>query len=280
MRSARNGAFALLLAFACASSARAAVTGFCDYFPLTMTCVAITSSAACTGDCAWSAGDSECQVASSGISAVLTATDSTSQAFTTQVVGCLGNSGDATTCVADTNCEYDAASGDCSATEAFTLSKYATCPASTSAGASITGFCDYFPLTVTCAAITSSAACTGDCTWNAGDTECEAPASGILPVLTAMDSISQAFTTQFLACTADNGDATNCAADTNCEYDASSGECSVKEAFALSKYATCPASPSPPAPSPASTSAGERTRVGFVAPATAFVAATALAALA
>ncbi len=138
-----------------------------------------------------------------------------------------------------------------------------------SANAAITGFCDYFDLTVTCEAIKTSAACTGDCTWNGSD--CEADASLMASVVfTATDSTSQAFTTQVLACTADNGDATSCAADTNCEYDASSGECSAPAAFALSTWQTCKTS----------TSAGERTRVGFVAPATAFVAATALAALA
>ena len=139
-----------------------------------------------------------------------------------------------------------------------------------SARAAVTGFCDYMPLTMMCVAITSSAACTGDCTWNAGDTECEARASGILPVLTATDPTSRAYATQVYACLADGNDGTSCEADTNCEYDASSGECSVTGAFGVSTYATCSAS----------TSAGERTRVGFVAPATAFVAATALVALA
>jgi hypothetical protein len=138
-----------------------------------------------------------------------------------------------------------------------------------SANAAITGFCDYFDLTVTCDAITSSAACTGDCTWNGSD--CEADASLMSVVMfNATDSTSQAFTTQALACTADDNDATSCAADTNCEYDASSGDCTVTTAFTLSTWKTCKTS----------TSAGERTRVGFVAPATAFVAATALAALA
>ena len=138
-----------------------------------------------------------------------------------------------------------------------------------SANAAITGFCDYFQLTLTCAGHATSAACTGDCTWNGSD--CEADASLMASVVfTATDSTSQAFVTQALACTADNNDATSCAADTNCEYDASSGDCSVTNAFTLSKYQTCQTS----------TSAGERTRVGFVAPATAFVAATALAALA
>ena len=138
-----------------------------------------------------------------------------------------------------------------------------------SANAAITGFCDYFQLTLTCAGHATSAACTGDCTWNGSD--CEADASLMASVVfTATDSTSQAFVTQAVACTADNNDATSCAADTNCEYDASSGDCSVTNAFTLSKYQTCQTS----------TSAGERTRVGFVAPATAFVAATALAALA
>jgi len=137
-----------------------------------------------------------------------------------------------------------------------------------SANAAITGFCDYFQLTLTCAGHATSAACTGDCTWNGSD--CEADASLMASVVfTATDSTSQAFVTQAVACTADNNDATSCAADTNCEYDASSGDCSVTNAFTLSKYQTCQTS-----------SAGERTRVGFVAPATAFVAATALAALA
>jgi len=138
-----------------------------------------------------------------------------------------------------------------------------------SANAAITGFCDYFQLTLTCAGHATSAACTGDCTWNGSD--CEADASLMASVVfTATDSTSQAFVTQAVACTADDSDATSCAADTNCEYDASSGDCSVTNAFTLSKYQTCQTS----------TSAGERTRVGFVAPATAFVAATALAALA
>ena len=138
-----------------------------------------------------------------------------------------------------------------------------------SANAAITGFCDYFQLTLTCAGHATSAACTGDCTWNGSD--CEADASLMASVVfAATDSTSQAFVTQAVACTADNNDATSCAADTNCEYDASSGDCSVTNAFTLSKYQTCQTS----------TSAGERTRVGFVAPATAFVAATALAALA
>jgi len=138
-----------------------------------------------------------------------------------------------------------------------------------SAHAAVTGFCDYMTLSVSCALMMSSSACTGDCTWNAGDSACEAPASGAVTVLSATDAISRAWSTQVLACTAENNDQPGCDADSNCEYDSGSGDCSVTEAFTLSKYATC-----------ASTSAGERTRVGFVAPATAFVAATALAALA
>ena len=60
-----------------------------------------------------------------------------------------------------------------------------------------------------------------------------------------------------------------CVADTNCQYDASASDCYPTDEFSLAMDAKC-----------ASASAGERTRVGFVAPATAFVAATALAALA
>eukprot|EP00223_Ostreococcus_mediterraneus_P008146 CAMPEP_0179708312 /NCGR_PEP_ID=MMETSP0937-20121108/5307_1 /TAXON_ID=548131 ORGANISM="Ostreococcus mediterraneus, Strain clade-D-RCC2593" /NCGR_SAMPLE_ID=MMETSP0937 /ASSEMBLY_ACC=CAM_ASM_000575 /LENGTH=159 /DNA_ID=CAMNT_0021581631 /DNA_START=192 /DNA_END=671 /DNA_ORIENTATION=+ len=132
--SSRKRAFALALVFACASSAHAAVTGFCDYFTLTTACLAITSSAACTGDCAWSAADSECQLDSSAALVVLTATDPTSRAYATQVYACLADENDGTSCAADTNCEYDASSGECSVTGTFTVSTYATCSASTSAG--------------------------------------------------------------------------------------------------------------------------------------------------
>ena len=138
------------------------------------------------------------------------------------------------------------------------------------AHAAITGYCDWSPADSACPLIKSEAACTGDCKWSSYGSECEVePDAFDDKVQYASDSITREFMAQYEKCDENQGKGVKCVADTNCQYDANAGDCYPTAAYKSAMDAKC-----------ASASAGERTCVGFVAPATAFIAATALAALA